>query len=165
MEKKNVSAKILVAFYSMTGNTRLISEAIAGSLDADVEEIREKESRAGILGFLRSGYEAIFKKLPHIEPIGKNPGDYDLTIIGSPVWAGRLSSPVRSYMSSYCSKVRKVAFFTTCGIGSDKIFKQMEEISSSPIATLEVKEEEIASGNYMRKIEEFTGKLKLGSQT
>jgi len=165
VEKKNEAAKTLVVFYSQTGNTRLVSEAIAGSLDADVEEIKEKGSRAGMLGFLRSGYEAVFRKLPHIEPIHKNPDEYDLVIIGSPVWAGRLSSPVRTYMSLYGDKIKKVAFLATCGLGSGKIFKQMREISDSPIATLEVKKGDILSGDYLKKIEDFIKILKNETKT
>ncbi|MGC8962312.1 MAG: flavodoxin family protein, partial [Candidatus Bathyarchaeia archaeon] len=134
---------------------------IAGSLNADIEEIKDSEERSGILGFLRSGYEALFKKLPLIEPVNKSPDEYDLVIAGSPVWAGNLSSPVRTFMSLYGGKIRKVAFFTTYGIKSGKIFRQMEELSKSPIAVLEVREEEIKSGGYLGKVEDFIEKLRI----
>ncbi|MEM2902803.1 MAG: flavodoxin [Candidatus Bathyarchaeia archaeon] len=163
MEKKNDFMRTLVVFYSRTGNTRLVSEAIARSLNADVEEIKDKKSRDGILGFLRSGYEAIFGRLSCIEPTEKGPEGYDLVIIGSPVWAGRLSSPVRTYMSLYGNKIKKVAFFATCSVGSGKIFKQMKEISKPPIAALEIKEREVLSGDYMKKIEDL--KLMLENET
>ena len=75
--------------------------------------------------------------------------------MGSPVWAGRLSSPVRTYMVLHGPKVKNVAFFTTCSVKSGKIFRQMEELSESPIATLEVKEEEVESGKYLKKVEKW----------
>lgn len=81
--------KVLVVYYSQTGNTKLVAEAIAESLNADIEEISDEKDRAGVFGFLRSGYEAIFKKLTETQqPIKHKPEEYDLTIIGSPVWAG-----------------------------------------------------------------------------
>ena len=147
--------KVLVVYYSRTGNTRFVAEAIAQSLEADIEEIKDGKNRTGIFGFLRCGYEAIFKKLTEIEVSGKNPEEYDLIIVGSPVWAGRLSSPVRTYLHLYGHKFKNVAFFITYSIGSGKVFSQMEELCKPPIATLEVKDEEIESGEYMKKVKEF----------
>ena len=62
--------KVLVVYYSRTGNTRFVAEAVAQSLKADIEEIRDRKNRMGIFGFLRCGYEAIFKKLTDIEVSG-----------------------------------------------------------------------------------------------
>ena len=152
--------KILVIYYSRTGNTKLVAEAIAESLNADIEKIEDKKDRTGVLGYLRSGYEAIFKKLTEIQPINKNPEEYDLVIVGSPVWVGRLSSPVRTYLSKHGHKIKNTAFFITCGVNSGKIFSQMEELSKQPIATLEVKEKEVKSDEYLKKVEQFIEKLK-----
>jgi len=152
--------KVLVVYYSRTGNTRLVAETIAKGLNADIEEIKDLKDRIGIFGYLRSGYEAIFKKLTDIKPINKNLEEHDLIVIGSPVWAGRLPSPVRTFLISYGHKIRKTAFFATCGISSGKIFSQMEELAKSPIATLVVKDKEVKSGEYREKIEEFIEKLK-----
>ena len=161
MKNENNGISILVVFYSKTGNAELVSKAIARSLNADIEEIRDREKRAGVLGFLRSGYEAISKKLSDIEPISKNPDEYDLVIIGSPVWAGSLSSPVRTYLSLYGNKIRKVAFFATYGIRCGRVFKQMKELSKSSIVTLEVKEKEVKSGEHLSKVKDFIEKIAL----
>ena len=152
--------RVLVAYYSRTGNTRFVAKAIAQSLEADIEEIKDGKSRMGVFGFLRCGYEAIFKKLIDIEVSEKNPEEYDLIIVGSPVWAGRLSSPVRTYLHLHCHKFKNVAFFITYSIGSGKVFSQMEELCKPPVATLEVKDEEIESGEYMKKVEEFVVNIK-----
>ena len=151
---------VLVVYYSRTGNTRLVAEAIAQSLKADIEEIKDRKNRMGVFGFLRCGYEAIFKKLTDIEVSGENPEEYDLIIVGSPVWVGRLSSPVRTYLHLYGHNFKNVAFFVTYGIGSGKVFSQIEELCKPPIATLEVKDEEIESGEYMEKVEEFVVNIK-----
>jgi len=152
--------KTLVVFYSRTGNTRLVAEAIAEDLNADTEEIRDKKNRMGAFGFLRSGYEAIFKKLTDIYPISRNPEEYDMVVVGSPVWARRISSPIRTYMALNGRKIKKIAFFCTYGINSGKIFRQMEKLSKQPIATLNVKEEEVKSGEYLKKVKEFTKNIK-----
>lgn len=91
--------RVLVAFYSRTGNTRRVAEAIAERLKADMEEIRDVGSRSGVPGFFRSGYEALAGKLPEIQQVYRRPDEYDLVLIGSPVWVGRPSSPIRSYLT------------------------------------------------------------------
>jgi len=149
------SVKILVVYYSRTNNTKLVAEVIAQSLEADIEEIKDEKNRMGVFGFLRCGYESIFKKLTDIKVSRKNPEKYDLIIVGSPVWAGRLSSPVRTYLHLYGCKFKNVSFFVTYGLGGGKVFRQMEELCKLPIATLEVKNGEIESGEYVKKVEEF----------
>ena len=116
--------KALVVYYSRTGNTRLVAETIAEGLNADIEEIEDKKDRTGAFGYLRSGYEAIFKKLTEIQPNNKKTEEYDLVIVGSPVWVGRLSSPARTYMTLHGHKIKNTTFFITCGVNSGKIFNQ-----------------------------------------
>jgi len=71
--------KAMVVCYSRTGNTRLVAEKIAEGLNVELEEIMDKKDRKGVFGFLRSGYEAIFKKLTDIQSINKNTEEYDLS--------------------------------------------------------------------------------------
>ena len=75
--------KTLVAVYSRTGNTLSVAKKIAKELDANLEIIRDKINRKGILGFLRSGYESVRKKIPPIVEPKYNPKDFNLVIIGT----------------------------------------------------------------------------------
>ncbi len=152
---------VLVAYYSRTGNTRRVAEAIAKSLEAEIEEIRDRENRLGVIGFLRSGYEALRKKPAAIQPLKKNPEKYDVVVVGSPVWAGSLSSPVRAYLIMNGHRIKKAALFATYGISEGRIFRQMEELlPKKPIAKISIRESEIRSGEYLRKIEKFVEILK-----
>ena len=153
--------KVLVAYYSRTGNTRRVAEAIAKSLEAEIEEIRDRENRLGVIGFLRSGYEALRKRPAAIQPLKKNPEKYDVVVVGSPVWAGSLSSPVRAYLIMNGHRIKKAALFATYGISEGRIFRQMEELlPKKPIAKISIRESEIRSGEYLRKIEKFVEILK-----
>jgi flavodoxin len=105
----------LVVFYSRTGNTRRAAERLAKALDADLEEIREARDRAGMAGFLRSGYEAVARQCPPILPPRKAPRDYARVVLGTPVWAGRMASPVRSFLQGHGQDLRRLALFATCG--------------------------------------------------
>ena len=108
-------AKILVAYYSLTGNTKFIAEHIASELKADVEEIKPINDLNPNSGskYFWGGMKATMKSKPKLEDVKFNPLDYDLIIIGSPVWAWTLSPPVRSYCSEFDLKDKKVALFTS----------------------------------------------------
>ncbi len=42
-------------------------------------------------------------------------GAYDLVVVCTPVWAGKMSSPARSFLKKYGSSIRAVAYLITRG--------------------------------------------------
>ena len=80
------ASKVLVIFYSRTGATRRLAEALANALQADIEPITDRINRSGIFGYLRSVAESLQKRGASIEPMKTDPASYDLVVIGTPVW-------------------------------------------------------------------------------
>jgi len=120
--------KTLVVFYSRTGNTKKMGELIAKELHADIDEIIDHTDRSGIKGWLLGGRDAMKKSLTEIT-VSKNPADYDLVIIGTPVWAGPSTPAFRTYIAQYKNKIKKVALFVTSGgDGPQKTINLLEEI-------------------------------------
>jgi flavodoxin len=155
--------KTLVVFYSRSGRTRKVAEAIANALECDIEEIQDVRSRKGLFGWLRSGYEAATRKLPPIRSTVKDPGEYDLVIIGSPVWGSTMASPVRSYLTQHKRKlINNVALFCTMG-GQDSghtipdigLFCQCDAL-----ATLAIPAREVTAGRYDQSLARFLSVLK-----
>ena len=50
--------KTLVAYYSRTGTTKKVGEAIAKALKADIDEIIDLKKRSGAIGWVVSGKDA-----------------------------------------------------------------------------------------------------------
>jgi len=119
--------KTLVVFYSQSGATRRVAQEVAKALNADVDEVIDKKSRKGVLGFLRAGYDATRGKTTEIE-FEKDPYDYDLVIVGTPIWNGRVTPAIRTYLLRNREKIKNVAFFSTCVGRPGKCLKQMEEL-------------------------------------
>jgi flavodoxin len=153
--------KILVVFYSRSGNTKKIAESISESLDCDIEEIVDTEKRGGIFGYIKSGYEAFRGKLSKIEDPKNDVSQYDLVIIGTPVWAGKMAVPVRTYITQNHAKFGKTAFFSTAGgTNFDSTFSDMKEVSgASPIAEIGIRAKEVQDGSYKPKVAEFLTKI------
>jgi len=160
-----VDKKILVVYYSRTGNTKRVAEDIAASLKADIEEIVDIRDRSGFMGYMKAGRDAMKARLTEIGQMQKDPADYDVVIIGTPIWAWSMTPAVRTYMVKYKSAIKQAAFFTTAG-GSkpDKIVKAMEELlGMKPLGTVGFVQKEFKSANkeiYDKKIVEFTTLLR-----
>jgi hypothetical protein len=140
--------KVLVAYYSRTGNTKRLARAIAAALDADVEEIHDPTDRSGVLGFLRSGVEAYAGVLAALDHPRRDPADYDVVVVGTPVWAASVSSPVRTYLWHERARLPQVAFVATLGArGEERALGQMRGLAGrAPIATLVVRDGALARG-------------------
>jgi flavodoxin len=153
--------KALVVYYSRTGHTRKVAEDIAKELQCDREELVDTVNRSGPIGWVNSGRQASQGAMTKLQPLKNDPSSYDIVIIGSPVWAAHVSTPVRTYLAENKEKIKKVAFFTTLGnIGDESTFKDMETIcGKTPAAILAVRVKELKKGEAGDAIKAFASRL------
>jgi flavodoxin len=152
--------KSLVVYYSRTGTTKKVAEAIADVLKCDIEEVLDTKKRSGVLGWLRSGRETLSKKLTTIEKIRKNPDLYDLIIIGTPVWNSTVSTPIRTYISQYRERFKEVAFLCTQGGSGHDAFNDMEDLcGKKPVAILPLRGQEVENGEYTDKVKQLVARI------
>ncbi len=133
--------KTLVVYYTRTGNTKKLADELAAALKADVEELKDGKNRGGPIGFLMAGREAMKKTPAHLASLAHDPAAYDVVVVGSPVWASTVCSPVRTFLAQHRTHLKKVAWFCTSGgedpAGAEKTFEAMtEESGLKPAATL-----------------------------
>ena len=107
--------KSLIVYYSRTGNARFVAETVAAEIGADVEEVVDLKKRSGPIGYLSGGSEARRGKETEIAPTKKSPVQYDLIIVGTPVWASRPSPAILTYLKKNDLSGKKVAVFFTQG--------------------------------------------------
>ena len=149
--------RTLVVYYSRSGNTRRVAEEIATVIGAELEEIIEDTRRSGLLGYLRSGRDALLHRLPAIGRSKHDPAKFDLVIIGTPVWTSSVAAPVRTWLVQNAHTLGRVAFFVTHGgSGSKRTFRQMEQLGEvEPVATLAVREHELKTGEWLPPTQQF----------
>jgi flavodoxin len=107
--------KSLVVFYSRTGNARFVAQTIAAQVGSDTEEVIDLKKRSGVIGFLRGGMDARRGKETEISPTQKSPADYDLIIVGTPIWDGRPTPAITTYLKKNNLSGKKVAVFFVQG--------------------------------------------------
>ena len=70
--------KILLAYYSRTGTTRILAEFIASLFPCDIEAIKDLHDRQGIVGTVRSGWQGWLRRPAPIKNVTHLVLDYDL---------------------------------------------------------------------------------------
>jgi len=109
--------KALVIYYSRSGHTALVAEAIQKELVAHavtVEVLRlHREREAGLLG---CATEARRGAKPGIVELPKDVSGYDLVFLGFPTCSGRAASPANSMVKGIQNvSGKKCALFSTSG--------------------------------------------------
>jgi multimeric flavodoxin WrbA len=109
------------------------------------------------MGYMRAGRDAMRKRLTEIADIRSNLADYDLVVVGTPIWGWTVTPAVRTFLAQNCNWIQKIAFFCTMGgSGDEKAFNEMAKISEKdPVATLTVLTKEVNAGGYAEKITAF----------
>jgi flavodoxin len=155
--------KPLVVYYSRTGATKQVGEALAQTLNCDSEELLDTKKRSGPLGFVSAGRDARAKKLTTLADIKHDPALYDLVLLGTPIWGGTLSSAMRTYITTNQSKFKRVAFFCTNGSGeTQQLFDEMEALCERhPANVLALLEKEVKEGAYQDKLRQFADGLQV----
>lgn len=153
--------RTLVVFYSLTGTTHRVAQALAAALEADLEEIHCPEYRRRF-GVLRAGYASWKGKVPKISGPEHDSSHYDLVLVGGPVWAWNACPPVRAYLMREAARLRTVAFFVTVGgVGFERALATMETLAGrKPAATLVLRTEDFKRGGDRVAIADFATVLR-----
>ena len=107
--------KAIVVYYSLDGNTKIIADAIAEEMDCEFLRLVPKKDvpNKGVMKYFWGGKQVTLKEKPELLPYDKNLNEYDLIIIGSPVWAGSFVSVFNTFFSEVFINNKKVALFCT----------------------------------------------------
>ena len=130
--------KILVAFYSLTGNTKEIANAISGAAGGEMLEIKtKKEIGKGPMRYFWGGRQVMAKETPELLHLAKNPADYDFIFLGTPVWAGNFAPAIKSFLKQAKLQNKKIALFAAHGGGPENVFELLKkEIAADGIGNV-----------------------------
>jgi flavodoxin len=150
-------AGALVTYFSRTGMTESLATQLAAKLGAGLEPVKPHISYAGRGGFMKGVWHSLFRVASAVD-CERDPADYSVVIIGSPVWAGRLSAPMRSYLTRSRGRFGHVAAFWVSGSGQgyNKVRAEIEELTGRTLlATASFSEREVRGDAVGVKLEVF----------
>lgn len=122
-QEKNM-VKTLIVYYSLSGNTQAGCRVLQKELNADLLEIRDLKNRSGKWGFFRAAFGSLFGMLTRIDPEQPDMSSYDHIIIGSPIWTGKLSMAIRTFIDQNRFDSKKVVIYTTTNAAEKEKYKQ-----------------------------------------
>jgi len=129
--------RILIAYYSKTGNTETISnairEALAADFEVDVLKIEMVKEYSDFLPHLnpRIIFDTFLNRRPRIKSL-ENMNPYDFICVGTPNWYGRTAPPVNTFIEEMIDdKGKKAIAFISSEYGkesyADDLKKRLEK--------------------------------------
>jgi len=109
--------KVLVAYFSHSGNTREIADQIHKSMVGDIFEIQSVKTYP-------DDYDATVEQArqeldsglkPALKTKVKDIKSYDLVFVGYPCWWGTIPAPVKTFLSEYDLSGKTIVPFCTHG--------------------------------------------------
>ena len=124
--------KVLVVYYSYSGNTKLIAQKIQQITNADIFEIKTVKPYP-------SNYQEVVEQAakekqtdfrPEIQSTEANISQYDIIFLGTPVWWYTMAPPVKTFMSKnkFDGKII-MPFCTHGGGGAAATFGDMQTLA------------------------------------
>ena len=134
LKESSMPQKVLVAYFSYSGNTAAVARQIAAKTGGDLYEIRPQASYPAqydqLLDQAKSEIRSGFHP-PLQEPLPDLAG-YDVIFIGSPNWWGTYAPAAGAFLARYDWSGKQVApFFTHGGGGLQNCAKDMQKLLSS----------------------------------
>ena len=121
---ENTEGKTIILYYSLTGNTKASCEAMLEALRADFVEIKDLVDRSGRWGFFKTAIASLFGKHTKIEPENPDLSPYPNIILGSPIWTGKLSMAIRTFIDKNRFDGKKLIIFTTTNAFEEEKYKE-----------------------------------------
>ncbi|MBW7573817.1 flavodoxin family protein [Caproiciproducens faecalis] len=119
----------LVVYFSFDGNTKFIAEKIAETINADIIELKssKKYPTEGFSKYFWGGKSVIFGEKPKLINDSIDFNRYETVFIGTPVWAGSYTPPIKSFIRQYKLQGKRIALFACHGgNGAEKCFAKLK---------------------------------------
>jgi|GEM_PF-2131306 len=136
----------LLVFYSRTGTTKKLAQQISAQLGCEVNEIMYEGKKPS---FPAAAFQATRKSTTQIKGDEQCPSNFDRLILLSPIWAGKLSTPARSYLEKYGKRINDLALIATSKSGEQpgSIESDIKMFYDGPTTARVFKSDTVNSGN------------------
>lgn len=122
--------KKLIAYFTYTGNTKIIVDKIKDKVDCDVLEIKTvipySEDYNKVVNDEQNSEAS--NHLPEIQNISINLDEYDEIILGTPVWWYRPVPAIRTFLTKYDLSGKTVIPFATNAGWLGRTFKEISSL-------------------------------------
>jgi hypothetical protein len=153
---------VLIVMYSRTGTSQRIATSLSRQHRWPLGEVRDAEVPAerhrGVLQCLMDSWR---RREPPIHYDGPPPGDFDIVVTISPIWANRMASPMRSFLSENRPHLRQLAVVSVMrGSGARHALAEATRLTNRrPLAHLAVTRRDLANGGADAMLASFSARV------
>ncbi len=119
-----------IVYYSRSNNTRTGAIYLSKKMDVESIELKEKGERGGVIGFVRSGYQAV--KGRESKLIGdpwRSIASYSRLYVMTPIWGSHTTPAMNTFLGQADLKGKEVTVITfqagAKGEGSEKVYEHI----------------------------------------
>ncbi|MDR3192662.1 MAG: flavodoxin [Treponema sp.] len=122
--------KTAVVYYSYDGGSVLVAQALKDPLQADIFRIetQDEKRRGGLAKYVWGGRQVFSHAKPALKPLALKPEDYDLIVVGGPVWAGSPAPALVSWLDAAKLKGKRIALFLCHRGGRGKAMEKLRAL-------------------------------------
>lgn len=131
-QNMNTSKKVLIAYFSYSGNTKAVAEEIHKQIGGDLIEIvpATPYSETYNVCVAKAKAEQVANARPAISTKIADFDQYDTVYLGYPNWWGSMPMPVATFIETYKLDGKKVApFFTHGGGGVQRCMSDLQKLA------------------------------------
>ena len=124
-----MSKKALVVYYSQSvGNTKRHAEQVAEVTGTDIARIETAETYPTDFNLMadQAKHEVDEGIEPELKPLDKDVADYDVIIVGTPVWWYTMAPAMRSWLNSVDFTGKILVPFVTSGGWEGDVVEEIE---------------------------------------
>lgn len=134
---------IALVYYSLEGNSKYVANKILEYIKADVIQLKPvKDYPTGHINkYIWGGKSVVFGETPKLKKYSFSASKYDTIIIGTPIWAGSYSPPIKTFLKDNDLSKKNIAIYAChMGGGAEKCFNKLKNkiVDSNVIATLQL---------------------------
>jgi hypothetical protein len=151
----------VIVFVTRDGHSRALAMDLGRRLGAAVYEIVDKVNRKGLVGWIRSGYQASRgEATPISDPAPVLRGIRDLILV-QPLWAGAVCPPLRSWLRAHIRELSavRISLLASKGGSSGKPLRAKFEAEFLPLAAFATIKESQSQAGKDRELDAFAASL------
>ena len=156
--------KMLIIYYSHTGNTKYVAEKIREKTGGDLFEIETVKTYPSQYSALTEEAKRELQEgdLPALKKGPPDMSSYDLILVGGPVWWYTVATPVMSFLKQADFEGKRVSAFCTHEGGIGKYFPHFKEQARNAVVLegLDLyKPRQFGKGEVDKALDAWLGKL------
>lgn len=102
--------KTLITYFSFSGNNEMLAKEVQKRMSCDMLQILETKKRKGFTILM----DILFNRTPDIQHYDKNVKGYDHVVCVGPIWAGKIATPLKSFLRIEKNNIRRYSFISAC---------------------------------------------------